>query len=119
MRTIVGKLLFILMLAGFAFYAADGFGMDAKQRLAIIKGLKIKGIVGESNQGLLEFRAADKSAKAVVDEENAERSRVYADVAKKTGVTVAVVGAQRAAQIAKEESAGVWIQDAAGSWKQK
>ncbi|OGV36910.1 MAG: hypothetical protein A2X48_15910 [Lentisphaerae bacterium GWF2_49_21] len=115
----MGKLVFILMLAGFAFYAADGFGMDSKQRLAIIKGLKIKGIVGENNKGLLEFRTADKSAAAVVDEENAERTKAYSEIAKKTKVEVADVGAQRAAQIAKEESAGVWLQDAEGKWKKK
>ncbi|HCE43335.1 MAG TPA: DUF1318 domain-containing protein [Lentisphaeria bacterium] len=119
MRTFIGKMVFLLMLAGFFFYASDGFGMDAKQRLAIVKGLKLKGIVGESNKGLLEFKTGDKSAQAVVDEENAERSKVYGDVAKKNGTSVAVVGAQRAAQISKDESAGVWIQDADGTWKKK
>ncbi len=119
MRTLIGKLFFLLMLAGFVFYVSDSFGMDSKQRLAIIKGLKIKGIVGENNQGLLEFKTADKSAKGVVDEENAERTKAYGDVAKKTGADADTVGAQRAAQIAKEEAAGVWVQDASGTWKKK
>jgi hypothetical protein len=119
MRTFIGKMVFLLMLAGIFFYVSDGFGMDAKQRLAIIKGLKIKGIIGENNKGLLEFRTGDKSAQAVVDEENGERSKVYGDVAKKTGTSVAAVGAQRAAQIAKDEAAGAWIQDADENWKKK
>ncbi|MFZ2655889.1 MAG: DUF1318 domain-containing protein [Victivallales bacterium] len=119
MRTFIKKAFFLLMLAGIFFYVADGFGMEAKQRLAIIKGLKLKGIVGENNKGLLEFKTGDKSAQTVVDEENTERGKVYGDVARKNGTSVAAVGAQRAAQIAKEESAGCWIQDADGNWKKK
>lgn len=119
MNAFIGKLMALLMFAGLVFVAADGYGMDSKQRLAIIKGLKLKGIVGENNKGLLEFKAGDKSAAAVVNEENAERTKAYADVAKKTGASAAAVGAQRADQIAKEESSGVWIQDAKGAWSKK
>lgn len=119
MNAFVGKLMALVMFAGLVFVAADGYGMDSKQRLAIIKGLKIKGTVGENNKGLLEFKTGDKSAAAVVNEENAERSKTYADVAKKTGVSAEDVGEQRAVQIAKEESAGVWIQDAKGAWSKK
>ncbi len=119
MKAFIGKLLALVMFAGLVFVAVDGYGMDSKQRLAIIKGLKIKGIVGENNKGLLEFKTGDKSAAAVVNEENAERTKAYADVAKKTGAAVADVGAQRATQISKEESSGVWIQDAKGAWDKK
>ncbi len=119
MRTLTGKLLFVLALLGFAFYSSYGYGMDSKQRLAIIKGLKLNGAVGENNKGFLEFRTDDKKAAAVVDEENAERKKAYAEIAKKTGTSVDAVGAQRAAQIAKEESAGVWVQDAEGKWAKK
>ena len=119
MKAFVGKLMALVMFAGFVFVAADGYGMDGNQRLAIIKGLKIKGIVGENNKGLLEFKTADKSAAAIVDEENSERSKAYADVAKKTGAAGADVGAQRAAQIAQGEAKGVWIQDAKGAWSKK
>ncbi|MFA6567823.1 MAG: DUF1318 domain-containing protein [Victivallales bacterium] len=119
MNAFIGKLMALVMFAGLVFIAADGYGMDGIQRLAIIKGLKIKGIVGENNKGLLEFRTGDKSAAAVVDEENADRSKKYADIAKKTGVSVADVGVQRAAQIAQVEVSGVLIQDAKGVWSRK
>lgn len=119
MNAFIGKLMALVMFAGMVFVAADAYAMDGKQRLAIIKGLKIKGIVGENNKGLLEFKTSDQSAAAVVSEENSERLKTYADVAKKTGATASDVGAQRAAQIAKEESAGVWIQDAKGAWSKK
>ncbi|MEI6420750.1 MAG: DUF1318 domain-containing protein [Lentisphaerota bacterium] len=119
MKAFIGKLMALVMFAGLVFVAVDGYGMDSKDRLAIIKGLKIKGIVGESNKGLLEFKTGDKSAAAVVNEENAERSKAYADVAKKTGGSAADVGEQRAAQIAQGEASGVWVQDAKGSWNKK
>ena len=119
MNAFIGKMMALVMFAGLIFVAADGYGMDSKQRLAIIKGLKLKGIVGENNKGLLEFKTGDKSAAAVVDEENTERSKTYADVAKKTGASASDVGEQRAAQLAKEEAAGVWIQDAKGAWSKK
>ncbi|MFA6293741.1 MAG: DUF1318 domain-containing protein [Victivallales bacterium] len=106
MNAFVGKLMALLMFAGLVFIAVDGYGMDSKERLAIIKALKNKGIVGENSKGLLEFKTGDKSAAAVVNEENSERAKAYADVAKKTGASAAAVGEQRAAQIAKEEGAG-------------
>ena len=117
MKAFIGKLMAVVMFAGVVFAAADGYGMDSKQRLAIIKGLKIKGIVAENSKGFLEFKTADKSAAAVVDEENAERSKAYADVAKTTKASIADVGAQRAAQIAKEEGKGAGVQDAKGAGK--
>jgi uncharacterized protein YdbL (DUF1318 family) len=121
MNSFIGKMMALVMFAGLVFVAADGYGMDSKDRLAIIKGLKIKGIVGENNKGLLEFRTGDKSAAAVVTEENTERSKAYADVAKKTGAgaSAADVGAQRAAQLAQGEAKGVWVQDAKGEWAKK
>lgn len=119
MNRIVKSLVIMLTLAGLFGVAINGYSMDAKQRLAIIKGLKLKGIVGENNQGLLEFRTGDRTASAIVDEENSERTKAYAEIAKNTGVSVSAVGAQRANQIAQEESAGVWIQKPDGSWYKK
>lgn len=100
-------------------FALNSTAMDAKERLAIIKALKLKGIVGENNKGLLEFRSDDRKAEAIVDEENGQRTKVYNATASKNGVSSDVVGAQRAAQIAKEEQSGVWLQDAKGKWDKK
>ena len=100
-------------------FSMNSFAMDAKQRLAIIKGLKLKGIVGENNKGYLEFRSGDTQAQAVVNEENGERSRVYEEIAGKSGASTDSVGEQRASQIASSEASGVWIQDANGNWHKK
>ncbi len=95
------------------------YNVFAGDRVAIIKGLKLKGLIGENNKGLLEFRTADRAAEGIVNEENAERSRVYSEIGQKSGVSSENVGKQRAAQIAGEEPGGVWIQNADGSWFKK
>jgi uncharacterized protein YdbL (DUF1318 family) len=93
-------------------------GMDLKQRTAIIKGLKVKGIVGENNQGYLEFRGA-KTAEAVVEAENAHRRQAYREIAEKQGASTEEVGRQRAIQLAESASSGEWIQKADGTWIKK
>jgi len=88
------------------------------QRLAIIKALKMEGIVGENNKGLLEFRGPVK-AKEIVDEENSIRLKAYKAVAEKNNVSVQDVGAQRAVQLASESPSGTWIQLPDGRWVKK
>ncbi len=119
MNRIIRNIFITLALFGIFSLTVDSYSMNVKQRIAIIKGLKLKGIVGENNKGLLEFRTPDKSASDVVNEENSERSKAYAQIAKNTGVSVSTVGAQRAATIAMEESSGVWIQKPDGTWYKK
>lgn len=113
------KMIIPLLFLSVFVIAFNTMGMDSTQRLAIIKGLKLKGIVGENNKGMLEFRSGDKKAEAVVEEENSNRLKIYKETAQKSGLSVDAVGAQRAAQIAKEESSEVWLQDENGKWYQK
>lgn len=88
------------------------------QRLAIIKGLLLKGVVGENNQGYLEFRGP-KQAEEVVNTENSVRKKEYVEVAKKVGKSPQEAGQTRARQNADNAPAGSWIQDANGNWKKK
>ena len=75
---------------------------------------------GENNAGYLqklnEISAAE--AKTLADE-NADRKKVYAGIAKEQGANEANVGKQRARQIADRAPAGTMIQDASGAWKKK
>ncbi|MBM9519919.1 DUF1318 domain-containing protein [Desulforhopalus vacuolatus] len=87
-------------------------------RLPAITNLKNSGIVGENNKGLLTFRGSKKKEKLVAAENN-DRTRVYAAIAKSQGVSAALVGRRRAAQIAKKGSAGQQFQRANGSWYTK
>ena len=88
-------------------------------RIATLDALKSAGAVGETNAGLVEVRAAQGDAAAVVAAENADRLAVYEVIARKTGSTVAKVGGARAKQIAAGSKAGVWVQQEDGAWARK
>jgi uncharacterized protein YdbL (DUF1318 family) len=116
----------IFVLPAFAaiLFLAQGAWADAVKdrmmaRLPVINELKSKGIVGENNQGYLEFRTGDRSQAAVVDAENQDRRAVYQAIAARQNTTTEFVGQTRAAQIADRESPGVWIQNSAGAWNKK
>jgi hypothetical protein len=88
-------------------------------RLPAINELKAQGLVGENNQGFLEFRTGQKAQADVVNAENQDRREVYKAIAMRQNTAPEYVGQARAAQIAGKESPGVWIQGADGTWKQK
>lgn len=88
-------------------------------RIPALDALKNGGAVGETNQGLVEVRAAQGNAAAVVAAENADRLGVYEVIARKTGSTLAAVGSARAKQIAAGSKAGVWVQKEDGTWAKK
>jgi len=89
------------------------------ERLPIIKALKDQGIVGENNQGYLEFVGQKKEKADVIMAENADRKLVYEAIAKQQGTTVELVGKHRAIQIANKAEPGEWLQDANGKWYKK
>lgn len=97
---------------------AGGIKERMIQRKPVIDTLLAQGVIGENNQGFLEFRAAQQQAD-VVNAENADRTTVYNAISKKTGASPAIVGQRRAAQIAQQAQAGEWLQDASGQWYQK
>lgn len=90
------------------------------QRLGAVNDLKDRLIAGENNQGFLELRGkATAAEQKTVADENADRRAVYAALAVQTGAGAETVGRQRAQQLATIAKRGVWIQDAAGEWRQK
>ena len=101
-----------------ALVSATADEMPTEQRLAIIVALRNQGIVGENNQGFLEFRG-EKKAEGVVEAENRQRRAAYQAIAEKQGVSLKQVGATRAAQIAEDLPVGAWIQRPDGSWYRK
>lgn len=89
-----------------------------RQRLPIIKDLKLKGLVGENNKGYLEARQPGGSH-SEVQAENKDRALVYGAMAKKLGVTSLLVGQRRAAQLRKMARPGEFLQNTSGQWYQK
>ncbi len=104
--------------AGIAAFA-DDIKARMKDRLPAINALKSQGIVGENNEGYLQFVGDNKAKADIVAAENKDRQTVYAAIAKKQGTTAELVGKRRALQIAKKAAGGEWVQDAAGNWIQK
>jgi hypothetical protein len=88
-------------------------------RLPTIDAMKNSGIVGENNQGLLEYRSAKKPHQNIVAAENQDRQRVYAAIAHKIGTSPAMVGQRRARKLAEIGAKGQWFQSPAGKWYRK
>lgn len=88
-------------------------------RLPVINELKAQGLVGENNRGFLEYRTGDQPKSEVVQAENKDRQAVYQTIAQRQNTTADFVGQTRAAQIAGQEPAGVWIQKDDGAWIKK
>lgn len=120
MKGFIGRFAILAVVSAFFLTFADNVGaqMAEKDRVAIIKALKIKGTVGENSDGYLEFKG-EKQASEVVEEENNIRRKAYESIAAQTNATAQKVGQQRAAQLAEESPKGTWIKSANGSWKQK
>ena len=117
-----------LILSAAAMPYEDAFASEADAiknamiaRKAAIDALKKAGTIGEDNKGVLSAVSGNLGGgdAATVKAENADRSRVYEAIAKKQGVTAAVVGQRRAVQLAAQARAGEYVQSADGSWKKK
>lgn len=89
-------------------------------RLAQVDAAKEKGLVGETNRGLLEVRgAAGEGVGKLVEAENADRQAAYAAIARNTQTSPEAVATARARQIATGSKPGVWLQREDGGWYRK
>lgn len=121
MKKCLTALLYIVILAGFCFQtpvSAQDLKARFKARLPVISSLKSQGIVGESNQGFLEFKGPQKNA-GEVNAENADRKKVYQAIAGKQGTSADLVGKRRAIQLRDLAKPGEWLQDDGGKWYKK
>ncbi len=99
--------------------AVAAWAAPTKEQLALVKGLKNKGLVGEDSRGFLAFVTEKKVAEEVVRAVNADRLKAYQKIAAEQKASVDQVGRNRAAQLAAEAAPGEWIQDGDGTWRQK
>ncbi len=113
----------LIFIACMMFIASTVHSADIKERMAAripaIDALKDQGIIGENNQGFLEFRTADKPQQQLVTEENKDRAMVYEAISRQQGAPVALVGQRRAKMIADNGQAGQWFQRPDGTWYTK
>ncbi|MEM9226766.1 MAG: DUF1318 domain-containing protein [Verrucomicrobiota bacterium] len=91
-----------------------------QERQPALEKLWVDGAIGVDNLGLYSPRGSlSSNQKKLVQQENTDRKAVYALIAKQTGKTSDQVGAQRALQIAKGASPGLWLQNPQGDWYKK
>ena len=90
-----------------------------RSRLPDLVTLKSRGIVGENNQGYLEFVGGAQDKQAVVAAENKDRRLVYEGIARRQGTSPNLVGQRRALQIEANSAAGEYVQDKSGKWYRK
>ena len=120
MKKHIMSLLTLSILAGFAFFADAGIKARLAKRLPAINKMKAAALIGENNKGYLEEKGKlSPEDKKVVEEENADRKKIYAMLAKKLKQSVELVQKRRAAQIIKRSKAGIWLQKPDGTWYKK
>jgi uncharacterized protein YdbL (DUF1318 family) len=91
-----------------------------KDRIKEVGQLKLSGLAGEDNKGLLASRGKlSEKQQLLMDAENKDRFIIYAVFAKKFNVPVKQVALSRAAKIQKIAKVGTWIQARDGSWAKK
>ena len=99
------------------------------QRLPQLQPFKASGVLGENNQALLEIRELGSLAlqdrarvQKLVKDENADRERMFKEIAAATGADLSQlpkVRATYATTLRNQAERGEWIQMPDGSWKQK
>jgi len=93
-----------------------------KERDPKLVELKQAGTIGETYQGYVELvdeRSKDKDAKAIVDEENADRKELYKVIADKEGTSADVVAERNAKRVFEKAKPGEYLKGADGKWKRK
>lgn len=103
---------------------------ERARRVGAINGYKSRGVIGENNVGLLEIRQLDAlsdlreraDAQKLVREENADRERLFKEIAAAKNVDLSQLPKIRqtyAGTLRDHARPGDWIQLADGSWRQK
>ena len=131
MRTDVVLRLFVLAIIGMIVTASLVEAADSvaslqasfKARYGQLAEQKRIGKIGETAEGTVaavkdEF-LKDKKVKAVLEAENADRSSLYKLLAAKEKITAGAVAKRNAARNAQKATAGAYLRDAKGNWRQK
>ncbi len=94
-----------------------------KKRYSILKELKAKGKIGETQQGWIEAvheeNAKDKAIKTIIDDENSDREKLYKIIAKRTDTTPKAVGEQNALRILKKAGPEELFKGKDDKWRPK
>ena len=112
-------LIIITLMISFQFAFAGGIKERMKLRLPAIAELKAKGIIGENNKGYLGFVTGSKAKKALIEEENKDRKKIYIYFAKQQKTTLDTVEKVQAKRKANRVHPGEFFQKPGGTWVKK
>lgn len=121
----VALMMALLAVAGTSTWAQGNSAGEIRdrmlKRLDSIAELKGQGAIGENNAGYLQAVGSSLTAAQteVVEQENADRKRVYEAIAKKQGTSAELVGQRRAVQIAEQAKPGEFVMSETGEWRKK
>ncbi|MDQ8206103.1 YdbL family protein [Coraliomargarita sp. SDUM461003] len=88
------------------------------ERLPALMELKLSGLVGETNLGLVEARGSiSLEQRRLLSDENQDRLAYYKLISTRLGVSISTVQRKRAEQIRKKSPRGVWIESQSGEWQ--
>ena len=91
-----------------------------EERYVQIHALKSKGVIGETYQGYLEFvKAKDESVASMVNDENADRKKLYELIAKKENTTAEKVAERNAKRNFEKAKPGEYLKNSDGTWQKK
>ena len=103
---------FVLFIALLLATTASAFALDLQTALT-------KGLVGEVDNGYIAIPPkAGSDATGLVDEVNQQRHNVYAQIAKKNGISIEVIGQRTFQKRYPNFPTGTWVK-IKGEWSQK
>ena len=121
-RSFLAILIALLLIPATAVFGAeskkDQLRKRLRERAPEIAKLKSEGLIGETDEGYVDFVKGKDKGGDVVDAENADRKQVYENIAKDTGESVDKVAKQAAQKQFDHAKPGEWIR-IDGKWKKK
>lgn len=91
-----------------------------QSRDAKVQSLKTAGTIGETSAGFVEVvKDAPREVQKLLEEENADRKKLYALIATRDGVTAEVVADRAARRNFGRAAAGEFLKYPDGQWRQK
>jgi uncharacterized protein YdbL (DUF1318 family) len=124
-RAFIATLLALLILPASNLFAQDaGSKMQElqkrfKERFAAIGQLKAKGVVGETDEGYLDWvEKKDADHADLIEQENADRKELYTELAKKTKESPEVVAKHAAQRNVDKAKPGEFLK-VDGKWRKK
>jgi uncharacterized protein YdbL (DUF1318 family) len=119
--TLMMAMLAVALTAGAAYAepTMDSLKASFAKRLPALEAAKHAGKVGETAAGFVAAVKDAGDAASIIDGENADRTALYALIAKKEGASEAQVAERNGVRNFARAAAGDWLQGKDGKWTQK